>query len=95
MSEIDNIVDEWKNFKYFQEIDKEEISAVWKCFKHYKKKVLDKTLQLKEYTNRVQNLDGECNYLCQFFERDSEKYFASAKPGNWNDPTYIDRNLFS
>lgn len=85
MSEIEKLVDEWKEFKYFQEIDQGEIDSVWKCFKHYKNKVISKTLQLDEYTNRVQNLDGKCNYLCQFFERDSDKYFAAAKPGNANN----------
>lgn|GEM_PF-5691632 len=79
---LEKLVDDWEKFEYFQQINSEEIENIWSCFKSYKSKILKETLQLNEYTNIVKNTNGECNYLCQFFERDSEKFFASAKPGN-------------
>jgi 5-methylcytosine-specific restriction protein B len=80
-----DLILKWKSFKYYQTIEKDEMSKIWECFSYYKSKVLNRTLQLEDYTNRVNSLDSECNYLCQFFERDSSKYFAAAKPGNANN----------
>lgn len=82
---LDDLKLEWKQFKYFQIIENDELTQYWKCLNGYKSKVLDKTLKLSEYTNRVNSVERECSYLCQFLERDSSKYFAAAKPGNANN----------
>ncbi len=82
---LEDLISKWENFKYFQDIEPDEIFQIWESFNNYKAKVLSKTLQLDEYTNRVNALSNNGNYLCQFFENISSKYFAAAKPGNANN----------
>ena len=75
---LDDLKLEWKEFKYFQIIENDELTQYWKCFNRYKSKVLDKTLKLSEYTNRVDSMESEGIYLCQFIDRYRSKYFAAA-----------------
>ena len=82
MSDIKNLQKDWNSFKYNQNIDTSEINSVWDCFNQYKDKIKNHQLKLNEYTNTISNTEGTCSYLCQFFENDSGKYFARAKPGN-------------
>lgn len=78
----------WQDFKADfiknETLDSQEIQGLLKQWHVYKEKILDETLTLEEYTNRLENaahnLPG--GYLCNFLERTTSKVFGSSKPGN-------------
>lgn len=59
----------------------EEVDAGWKC---YKNKIINETLTLENYANRVDRADMKAlhgGYLCNFLERTSSSIYGSSKPG--------------
>ena len=82
----------WKQFKDeytesdFNEIQKtiNELQTQWAA---YKKKIMDGSLSIDDYTNRKHSNDATMpgGYLCNFLERTTRVIYGSSKPGNANN----------
>lgn len=83
---IQEITTLWKNYR--KRIDKNEIDKVRKeidvlknGWEIYRRKLIDDSLELQDYTNRKENnhnVPGK--YLCNFLERTTKTVFGSSKP---------------
>lgn len=77
----------WENFKSSysnNEIKKIEIKieGLQKDWKFYRDKIVNGSLSLEEYTNRLENNNEKGGYLCNFLERTTREMYGSSKPGN-------------
>lgn len=48
----------------------------------YREKIKKETLELDDYTNRLENSSKKGGYLCNFIERTTSEIYGSSKPGN-------------
>lgn len=88
-SEIKTLWEKYKNDvsnteKKFVENEFNSLLADWKS---YRSKIDNNTLELEDYTNRVNNPEATMpgGYLCNFLERTTRTVFGSSKPGTANN----------
>jgi hypothetical protein len=88
-SEIKNLWEKYKNDvsnteKKFVENEFNSLLADWQI---YRGKIANNTLELEDYTNRVNNPEATMpgGYLCNFLERTTRTVFGSSKPGTANN----------
>lgn len=88
-SEIKTLWEKYKNDvssieKKFVEDEFYSLIADWKL---YREKITNNTLELEDYTNRVNNPEAAMpgGYLCNFLERTTRTVFGSSKPGTANN----------
>lgn len=84
---IANINSLWQNYKATytdKDLDKikKQIETLQIDWKHYKNKIFDDTLNIEDYTNRLENNSEKGGYLCNFLERTTSDIYGSSKPGN-------------
>ncbi|WP_298527562.1 AAA family ATPase [uncultured Christiangramia sp.] len=84
---IANINSLWQSYKATytnKDLDKieKQIEALQIDWKHYKNKILEGTLDIEDYTNRLENNSEKGGYLCNFLERTTSDIYGSSKPGN-------------
>lgn len=84
---IANIKSLWQRFKsnYTAKDLKKINSKIEKLqndWSFYKTKILDDSLVLEVYTNRLENNSEKGGYLCNFLERSTSEIYGSSKPGN-------------
>lgn len=82
----------WKNYKKeISSVDKnniaKEVNKLLNDWKVYRDKIETNTLELEDYTNRINNPDATLpgGYLCNFLERTTRHIFGSSKPGTANN----------
>ncbi|MEY8847632.1 McrB family protein [Psychroserpens sp. XS_ASV72] len=84
---IDNIKSLWQTFhnKYSSvEVKKinNKIETLQEDWQYYRERILDGTIGLDDYTNRLENNNERGGYLCNFLERTTSEIYGSSKPGN-------------
>ncbi|PPK92780.1 dynein-related subfamily AAA family protein [Nonlabens xylanidelens] len=64
-----------------------EVDVLLNDWKLYKDKILNNSISLDDYTNRVHNATAVLpgGYLCNFLERTTKTVFGSSKPGTANN----------
>ena len=82
----------WENYKReISSVDKnnieKEVNKLLDDWKVYRDKINANTLELEDYTNRINNPDATLpgGYLCNFLERTTRHIFGSSKPGTANN----------
>lgn len=81
-----DIISLWKNYR--EDLTKREIESIRKeidalknDWEVYRKKLINGSLELQDYTNRKENQhDVPGRYLCNFLERTTKTVFGSSKP---------------
>lgn len=61
---------------------KNQIDALQQDWQYYRERVIDGTLSLEDYTNRLENNNNRGGYLCNYLERTTRDIYGSSKPGN-------------
>lgn len=85
--QIENVKRLWKRFKSnYTAKDLKKISIkiekLQNDWSHYRTKIINDSLSLDEYTNRLENNSERGGYLCNFLERSTREIYGSSKPGN-------------
>jgi len=64
-----------------------EVKKLLDEWKLYRDKIESNTLELEDYTNRINNIEATLpgGYLCNFLERTTKTVFGSSKPGTANN----------
>ncbi|EDP96748.1 AAA family ATPase [Kordia algicida OT-1] len=82
----------WNNYKSeVSDADKNyiklEVKKLLDEWELYRDKIESNTLELEDYTNRINNPDATLpgGYLCNFLERTTRHIFGSSKPGTANN----------
>ncbi len=84
---IANIKSLWENYRATysaKDLDliNKQIDTLQQDWKYYKDKIVNDTLSLEDYTNRLENNNDKGGYLCNFLERATSDIYGSSKPGN-------------
>lgn len=59
-----------------------QIEDLQNDWRYYRDKIVNGTLSLEDYTNRLENNKEYGGYLCNFLERTTSEIYGSSKPGN-------------